>query len=121
MACGTQTTLGPLGTMALRLGCTTLAAGMAPPNGSLVKNGGMEEVFYAGQADGWSPSPVGTAVLDSRATSFADARFAHTGRHSLRVVNPAPAVTALSIGVPLLANTTYHVVLHTRCLGSRVS
>lgn len=36
-------------------------------------------------------------------------RFAYTGRHSLRVVNPVAAVTALSLGTTLLANTTYHV------------
>ena len=56
------TTLGPLGTMALRLGCTALATGQAAPNVTLVKNGGMEEVFYAGQAVGWAQAAVGTAA-----------------------------------------------------------
>lgn len=67
-----HTTLGPLATMALRLGCSTLAAGMPPPNRTLVKNGGMEEVFYAGQAVGWAPSPVDAQTLDPRAEAFAD-------------------------------------------------
>jgi hypothetical protein len=113
------TTLGPLGTMALRLGCTALATGQAAPNATLVKNGGMEEVFYAGQAVGWAQAAVGTAaVLDPRSGAFADTRLPHSGRHSLRVVNPSPQTTALSLGVKLLANTSYHVTLHARCLGS---
>ena len=78
----------------------------------------MEDVFYAGQAVGWAPTPVDTASLDPRAGAFADTRFAHTGRHSLRVVNPAPAVTALSLGVSLLANMSHVVSLHVRGLGS---
>ena len=112
------TTLGPLATMALRLGCDASAAGQAAPAGSLVKNGGMEEVFYAGQAVGWAPSAVGSAPLDARAGAFADTRLAHTGRHSLRVVNPLPATTAVSLGALLMANTSYMGTLHARCLGS---
>ena len=70
-------------------------------------------------ATGWAPVSVGTdAVLDPRAGAFSDTRQPHTGRHSLRVVNPTPQTTALSFGVTLLSNTSYPVALYARCLGS---
>ena len=41
-----STTVGPLATMALRLGCTDLAMGHPLPRTNLVKNGGMEVWHY---------------------------------------------------------------------------
>jgi hypothetical protein len=85
----------------------------------------MEDWDYPGAVKGWSASTMdhnGPASLDRRTAAFSDTRFPHTGRHALRIVNPAPATTAWPLafagGGRMMANTSYAVSAWVRALGS---